>query len=144
MAICLPRAAVPAHARGGSWRREDGTPLKGGSVFGRRQHIYVRKAVPLGRHAPLALQPTCPPDGAVAQLHITPLRPLVVVAHLLGADAPDFEVLGHIRVRHDVDVPDLLVPAHLAGGVVSLVRWAAVSAQVDDVRALPPLVDAPG
>lgn len=44
MAICFPRGAVPAHARGGSWRREDGTPLKSGSVFGRRQHIAQSRA----------------------------------------------------------------------------------------------------
>jgi putative DNA primase/helicase len=55
-------------------------------------------------------------------------------------DASLEHLLVVIGVRHDVDVADLLVPAHLAGGVVGLVRGPAVGTQVDDVHALPPLV----
>ena len=57
-------------------------------------------------------------------------------------DAPDVEVLVQIRMLHDVDVADLLVAAHLAGGVIGFVSRFAVGPQVDDVNARPPLVRA--
>jgi len=49
---------------------------------------------------PLALQPTGAANCSVPQLSLTSLRPLVVVAHLLGADAADLEALAQIRVLH--------------------------------------------
>ena len=81
----------------------------------------VEEAVPLGGHPPLALQPSGSACCPVAQLGLTPFRPFVVAAHLLGADAPDVEALVQIGMLHDVDVADLLVAAHLAGRLVGLV-----------------------
>src|SRR5690606_37830858 len=75
----------------------------------------IQKAVPLGGHPQLALQPSGSACCSVAQLGFTPFRPFVVAAHLLGADAPDVEALVQIGMLHDVVVADLLVAAHLAG-----------------------------
>ncbi len=83
--------------------------------------IDVQKTIPLGGHPPFALQPSGSACCSVAQLGLTPFRPLVVVAHFLGADAPDVEVLVQIWMLHDVDIADLFVAAHLAGRVVGLV-----------------------
>ena len=100
----------------------------------------VEEAVALGGPAPCALQPAGPAYRPVAQLGLAALRSLVVVTHLLGADAADFQVLVQIRVLHDVDVADLLVATHLAGGVVGLVCRPTVGSQVDHLNARPPLV----
>src|SRR5690606_5984616 len=81
----------------------------------------VEEAVPLGGDPPLALQPAGPARRPVTQPCLAAPRSLVVVAHLPGADAPDVEVLVQIRMLHDVDVADLLVAAHLAGGVIGFV-----------------------
>ena len=100
----------------------------------------VEEAVALGGPAPCALQPAGPAYRPVAQLGLAALRSLVVVTHLLGADAADVEVLIQIRVFHDVDVADLLVAAHLAGRVIGIVRRLAVGPQVDHVHAVPSFV----
>lgn len=100
----------------------------------------VEETVTLDRPAPNTLQPACTSCRPITQLCFLSLGSNIVFAHLLSADAPNFEVSAQLRVHHDVDIADLLVATHLTSRVIGIVCRFIIGPQVDDAHTRPSLV----